>query len=199
MPKTPTGPDGDVETTETTQARQAGDYKYRENVAKKIWLGGMEIKDKYTSTWTSPDGMSRQQIDYVVANSKYRDTSRTAQSNIYWHSNMNLNQQRRVHTTQLYYNAEKTRKVPIAAETGAQLKYDIREPRIRPERLTKWHQCREDEALAQQDGDRQRKKETDIQDWTLRQTQLGDAIHRVYPLSKKQTTPSEPELVSRRG
>ena len=37
----------------------------------------------------------------------------------------------------LYYNAAKKDKKPIPSETGARLKYDIEELRIRPEKLTK--------------------------------------------------------------
>ena len=59
-----------------------------------------------------------------------------AQSNIYRHGNMSQNKQRRVQTMKRYYNAAGEYKQPIPAETGARLKYDIKELRPRPGKLT---------------------------------------------------------------
>ena len=50
------------------------------------------------------------------------------------------NQQRRVQTMQLYYNAAEKYKQPIPAETGARLKYDIKELRLRPEKVAQSYQ-----------------------------------------------------------
>ena len=50
-------------------------------MAEEIWK--QEIQSKYTTTWTSPDGKSRRQIDYVMINAKYKKTAGgLAQSNI---------------------------------------------------------------------------------------------------------------------
>ena len=62
-------------------------------------------RGKYPTTWTSPDGNTGGQIDYMMANAKYRNEVRKAQNNIYWNANMQPNQQHRVQTTQLYYSA----------------------------------------------------------------------------------------------
>ena len=73
---------------------------------------------KYMTTWTSPNGNIRGQIDYIMINAKHRNTTRTAQRNIQWHGNMHQIQQNRVQTMKLYYNAHKKYKKPIPAETG---------------------------------------------------------------------------------
>merc|ERR1712112_53122 len=49
---------------------------------------------------------------------------------------MNQNQQHRVQTMQIYYSAEKKYKKPIPTETGTQIKYDLKELREYPEKLT---------------------------------------------------------------
>ena len=50
---------------------------------------------------------------------------------------MKKNQPHRVQTMQLYYNAAKKYKKPIHADTGTRLKYDIKELRLHPGKLTK--------------------------------------------------------------
>ena len=40
------------------------------------------------TTWTSPDGNIRGQIDYIAINAKRRNMARTEQCNIYWPGNM---------------------------------------------------------------------------------------------------------------
>ena len=100
-------------------------------------ISGRGIKYKYLTTWASPDGMSRRKIDYVAANAKYRSTSRTEQSDENWRAGVNRNRKRQVQTMQIYYNAAQKYKGTIPDETGAKLKYDIREIRIGPGRLTK--------------------------------------------------------------
>ena len=42
-----------------------------------------EIEDKYTTTWKSPDGNTRRQIDNITNNAKYRNMARKAHRNIY--------------------------------------------------------------------------------------------------------------------
>ena len=79
-------------------------------------------REKYLTTWTSPGGKTNRQIDYIVINAKYRNIVRKAQSNIYWHANANQNQQHRVRTMQLYYNAANKYKKPIPTETGKKTK-----------------------------------------------------------------------------
>ena len=56
---------------------------------------------------------------------------------------MNHDQQHRVQTMHLYYNPAKKYKKPIPPETGARLKYDIKELRLRPEKLTEEYQEQE--------------------------------------------------------
>ena len=96
-----------------------------------------------------------------------------------------------------YYNDAKKYKAPTHAETGAKLKYDILELRLHPERLTKWYRCREDEANSLKEKEKQKKKEHEVQEWILYETQPGEALQQLYPLRKKQTKPEEPSWVTR--
>ena len=104
------------------------------------------MRDKYLTTWKIPGGETSRQIGYIFINSKYRDTARTAQNNAHWLANMGQNQQRRVQKMQLYYNAAQKYKISTPSDTGKMLKYDIRELRIRPGKLTQWYQEQEQAA-----------------------------------------------------
>lgn len=53
---------------------------------------------------------------------------------------MNQNQHHRVKPIHLYYDAAKKYNRPIQSETGARLKYDIKELRLHPGKLTQWAQ-----------------------------------------------------------
>ena len=88
------------------------------------------------TTWTSPNGNIRGEIDYITINAKHRNMARKAPINVHWHGNMHQNKHHRAQTMQLCYNAAKKYKRPIPAETGKRLKYDIDELRLRPEKLT---------------------------------------------------------------
>ena len=103
------------------------------------------MRDKYLTTWTSQGGTTRRQIDYIMINAKYRNADKKAHRNFYCRARMSQNQQRRVQTTQLFYNAAKKYKTPTPPGTGGERKYDIRELRIRPENLTKWYKEQEGE------------------------------------------------------
>ena len=103
--------------------------------------------------------------------------------NIYRRGNIKQNQQRRVQTTQLYYNAAEKYKHPIPADTGTRLKYDIRELRLRPERLTKAFQEQEQEAKTPQEAKNGR---------NIKKT-LGKLPEKTYPRSKKATMAEEPD------
>ena len=118
--------------TWTTQTRR---YDY----------GGWEedMGDKYLTTWTSPGGKTRRQIGFITINAKYRNTAQKAHIGIYCHANVNQNQQRRVQTMQLYYNAAKKYKTPTPPDDGRVIKYDLRELRLRPEKRAKGYQEQE--------------------------------------------------------
>ena len=66
-----------------------------------------ENREKYLTTWTSPDGNICMQNDYITINAKHGNMARKAQSNIYWRGNMHQNQQQRAQTMQPYYSAAK--------------------------------------------------------------------------------------------
>ena len=100
---------------------------------------------------------------------------------------MHQNLQRRVNTMRLYYNAAKKYKKPIPADTGARLKYDIKELRLHPEKLTKAFQEQEQEAKEQQET------KHDWEEWGYYQKTLGKLLEKTYTLSKKPTMEKEPE------
>ena len=104
-------------------------------MTKENW--DRELKEKYTTTRTRPDGNARRKIDYITINAKYRNATRKAQRNIYRNANTNQHRHRRVQVMQLYYNAARKYRQPIPPERGGGLKYDIVEIRLRPEKLTK--------------------------------------------------------------
>ena len=103
------------------------------------------------------------------------------------HGNRNQNQQRRVHTMQLYYTAAKKYKKPIPADNGARLKYDIKELRPHPEKLTKSLQEHQQET-----NERQEIKH-DWGEWEGYQKTLGGLLEKTYPLRKKETMAKEPD------
>ena len=71
---------------------------------------------------------------------------------------------------QLYYYSAKKYKTPTPEDTGATPKYDIRELRIRPEKLAKRYQDQDKEAnatKAQQDNAHQQKSDNSTHEWTI--------------------------------
>ena len=151
----------------------------------------MENMEKYFTTWTIHGGNIGRQIDYMMANAKYRSTVRKAHNNICWHANMHQNQQHRVQTMQLYYNASKKYKNPIPAETGRNLKYDVKDLRKHPEKLTEAYQKQQQEiGRTEQPGHNWR-------EWEEYQMALGKLLFKTYPLKKKDAKAQEPEWTSR--
>ena len=114
---------------------------------------------------------------------------------------MNQNQQRRVQTMQLYYNTAKKYKTPTPKDTGGDLQYDIRELRLRPEKLTNWYQEEERESAKAKESNKEshHRENTDnaTQEWHNYKNKLGEALTRIYPISKKQTHRAEPECVTK--
>ena len=89
-------------TTWKEPEREKGRWKKcqrQENMTKERWEA--EMKDKYLTTWTSPGGETRGQIDYIMINAKYRNTAEKANSDIYRRADMEKNQKYRAHTIQL--------------------------------------------------------------------------------------------------
>ena len=154
----------------------------------------------YLATWAIQGGAERRQIDYIMINAKYRNAERTAQSNTHWRANTNQNKQHRPQKMQLYYSAAKKYKTPTPTDTEKTLRYDIRELRLRPAKPTNWHQDQDQETVetkAQQGKAQQQKSDNTAQEWMRCQGQLGKSTHQLYPLSKKQTCPEEPGLVTK--
>ena len=150
---------------------------------------GKENQEKYTTTRASPGGNVRRQIDYIKTSAKYRNMARKLQRSIYWHANMNQNQQHRVQKMKLYNNAAKKYKQPIPAETGARLQYDIKELRLRPEKISQSYQEQGQERETKISQEARRGWE----EWEDYQKTLGGLLGKTYPLRKKSTTAQEPE------
>ena len=162
MPTTPNDTDDNME---RAKKKTHGNNTHRENTTKERW--GEEMRDKYLTTWTIPDGGKRRQLDYIAIDAKYRNTDRTAHSNVYWHANMRQNQHRRVQKMTLYYNAAKKYKTPTLQDTGGDLN-DIRELRLRPEKLAIWYQEPENEetkARGEKEIHQQEKINNETQEW----------------------------------
>ena len=88
---------------------------------------------------------------------------------------------------QLYYNSAKKYKQPIPADAGLRLKYDIKEIRLHPEKLTRSFQEKEQEAKGEQETIH------DWEQWGDYQKSLGKQLEKPYPLRKKTTMAKEPE------
>ena len=97
---------------------------------------------------------------------------------------MNQNQQHRVQTTQLRYNASTKYKTPTPQDTGWELKYDILELRLHPEKLAKWYQEQEHEAEKAKESNKetQQQGQTDnaTQEWLNYKNKLGAALKQIY-------------------
>ena len=92
--------------------------------------------EKYMTTWTSPNGNIRRRIDYIMINAKHRNMTRTAQSNIHWHGDMNQNQQHG--GTDNATPLQRIREIQKAdtCRYRERLKYGIGELRLHPGKLT---------------------------------------------------------------
>ena len=172
-------------TSDDTNGTMEKNQKQREQIngnnrrTTKLRRIGKEKWGKYMTTWTSPDGNIRRHIDYITTNAKHRNMAKTAQSNIYWHGNMNQNQQHRVQTMQHYYNAAEKYKKHIPAATGTRLKYDIKELRLRPKKLTKSFQELQQETIEQQEI------RHDWEDWEGYQKTLGGLLEKHIQSAKR--------------
>ena len=122
-----------MEETETSTKGQLETPTEENDMARETWE--MEMHEKYTTTWKSPGGKARRQIDYIMISATCRNTAKKAESNIYCHANMGNNQPHRVQTVQIRYDAAKKYEKPIPDETGGRLKYDIKELRLHPKKL----------------------------------------------------------------
>merc|ERR1712112_460451 len=101
----------------------------------------------------------------------------------------NQNQQHRVQTLQLYYSAAKKYKKPIPTETGTQIKYDLKELREYPEKLTEEYREyteREAEGLGEKHNWRE---------WKEYNQTLRKLLVQTYPLKEKQTKAMGPNWI----
>ena len=82
-----------------------------------------------------------------------------------------------------------------------ELKYHVRELRIHPEKLTKWHQEQEQEAAKanalNKETQKQEKIDNATHEWLNYKNKLGAAITQIYPRRNKQTHAGEPEWVTK--
>ena len=85
---------------------------------------------------------------------------------------MNQNQRRRLQTAQIYYNSATIYKHPIPAATGARLKYDIKELRLPPAKLTQSYQKLE----RGRETENPREAQQDLMEWEDYQRTLEKMI-----------------------
>ena len=99
--------------------------------------------DKYLTKWATPGRQTSRQIDYIMINAKYRNDAGTAQSNTRWSAirNQNSTESRRRN----YTTMQKIQDANSIGHRGA-LKYDIRELRLHPDKLTIRYQEQKQEA-----------------------------------------------------
>ena len=154
-----------------------------------------------------PGRKTRRQIDYITIYAKYMNAAQKAHRHIYWHANMAKYQQHRVQAMHLYYNAGNKYKTPTPQDTGGGLKYDLRELRLHPEKRQAVPKTRKGTRGKQEENtmknthnktNGQEHTNNIMQSWLNYKTQLGKALTRIYPLSKTQKNPEEPEWVTKR-
>ena len=93
---------------------------------------------------------------------------------------------------QLYYTDAKKYKEPTPSGKWRKLKYDIRELRLRPGKLTKWYLEQEQEAertrTMHSNAQKKEKLDNATQEWRNYKNKLGEALQKICPLSKKRQT-----------
>merc|ERR1712112_185631 len=85
---------------------------------------------------------------------------------------------------------QKNTKKPIPAETGKKLKYDVKELRVNPEKLTGAFQKYDKQNETQEHENNQ---EHEWEEWETYQQRLGKILEETYPLKKKDTETAEPK------
>ena len=81
-------------------------------------------------------------------------------------------------------------KKPIPTETGKNLKYDVKELRENPEKLTQAYQKYDEQKGTQHQDNNQ---EHEWKNWETYQKRLGKLLEEAYPLKKKDTGIAEPK------
>ena len=126
------------------------------------------IEQNNINTWTSPDGQTRRQIDYIVINHNYRNSVTRAWADQSWRGNMT--QQRQHATIRLDVTLRLVRnyhKKP-PPETGTNIKYDLEAIRKEPAKLAKWYQ-------------EQEQKQNETENWGTNQKLIQQGLQQCYP------------------
>ena len=76
--------------------KRAKQEKHRIEKSKTPAQTSREIQTEQPATWTSPDGKTARQIDYLAINHRYRNTVRKSQAIQGWKSNMAQQKQHEV-------------------------------------------------------------------------------------------------------
>ena len=99
-----------------------------------------QINQDNINTWTSPNGQTQRQIDYIMINQSYRNTVKRAWAIQSWRGIMA--QQRQHATIQMDITLRLARKYHAKPppETGKQRKYDLAKMWQEPRKLEKWPQ-----------------------------------------------------------
>ena len=106
-------------------------------------LQEIELARNKLITWTSPDGKTKRQIDYLMVNQKYRNAIHKTNIIPGWQSNMMQQQQHGVIQMNICLKLMRKYKRIQHRETGNQIKYDIQELRQDPQKIARWIKQRE--------------------------------------------------------
>ena len=144
MPKTQNDTNDNMEAAKNDKNGTWGKYHHHANMTKERW--GESTKDKYRTKWTIPG--AKKEGELIISRSM-RSTGALQE------------QHRATHTLARQYEPEpaaqspedetilqrsKEIKTPTPSDTGEELRYDIRDLRLHPEKLTTWYQEQEQEA-----------------------------------------------------
>ena len=91
MPQTTDDTDDNVEEAEDRTTRQMEETARRRNKGEL----GKGNREKHATTWATPGGNVRWEIDNITIRARRRSMTGKEQINIYWNADMNQNQQQR--------------------------------------------------------------------------------------------------------
>merc|ERR1712105_44170 len=128
-------------------------------------------------TWISPDGKTMRQVDYILINHRHRNFVRKAHTIHEWRGNAEQNRQHSaiIMKIQLRYKHQSLAKPP--PETGAEIKYNIRQARKQPELLERHFPNKQIHIQYQQN-------KTATENWNDAKQIIHEALKHVYLAAK---------------
>jgi len=143
------------------------------------------IEQNNINTWTSPDGQTQRQIDYIMINNKYRNTVRKSWTAQHWRGNMAQQRQHATIILEITLKMVRNYHKKSPPETGNRVKYDITSRREEPAKLEKWHEKQEQQ---------QNHQTPDIQsDWGQLKKNIQQGLQECCPPTKKTKNTPRPD------